>query len=121
MVAGGVASSAMRLLPAGTGLREVKTTCCYCGVGCGVIATTDGAQVLAVRGDPEHPANFGRLCSKGSALHLSAAPLVQQQVRALVPEMRSARGNARAHASWDDTLAFIAQKFATTIAMHGPD
>ncbi|MFT5644673.1 MAG: assimilatory nitrate reductase catalytic subunit, partial [Janthinobacterium sp.] len=51
----------------------------------------------------------------------SAAPLVQQQVRALVPEMRSARGNARAHASWDDTLAFIAQKFATTIAMHGPD
>jgi assimilatory nitrate reductase catalytic subunit len=104
-----------------TTLRDVKTTCCYCGVGCGVIATTDGAQVLAVRGDPDHPANFGRLCSKGNALHLTAAPLVQQQVRALIPELRKERGNERTRASWDDTLAFIAQKFASTILEHGPD
>ena len=102
-------------------LREVKTTCCYCGVGCGVIASTDGVQVLAVRGDPDHPANFGRLCSKGSALHLTSAPLVQQQVRALAPELRTERSSARASASWDDTLAFIAKKFASTIAKHGPD
>ena len=101
--------------------RDVKTTCCYCGVGCGVIATTDGEQVLAVRGDPDHPANFGRLCSKGSALHLTAQPLVQQQVRALAPEMRRQRDAQRAPASWDETLAFMAQKFAATIAAHGPD
>ncbi|MES3021032.1 MAG: molybdopterin-dependent oxidoreductase [Pseudomonadota bacterium] len=101
--------------------RDVKTTCCYCGVGCGVIATTDGVQVLAVRGDPDHPANFGRLCSKGSALHQSASPLLQQQVRALVPELRRARGEERAPASWDDTLEFMAQRFAATIAEHGPD
>ena len=46
----------------------VKTTCPYCGVGCGVLATPDGEGGAAIAGDPEHPANFGRLCSKGSAL-----------------------------------------------------
>ena len=45
-----------------------RTTCPYCGVGCGVLATPDGAGGLAVAGDPRHPANFGRLCVKGSAL-----------------------------------------------------
>jgi assimilatory nitrate reductase catalytic subunit len=101
--------------------RDVKTTCCYCGVGCGVIATTDGTQVTAVRGDPDHPANFGRLCSKGSSLHLSASPVLQQQVRALVPELRRKRGESRVAATWDETLAFLAQRFVATIAEHGPD
>ncbi len=101
--------------------REVKTTCCYCGVGCGVIASTDGVQVLAVRGDPDHPANFGRLCSKGSALHLTARPVLQQQVRALAPSMRTRRHADRHDASWDDTLGYVAQRFADTIAEHGPD
>ncbi|HEX7916775.1 hypothetical protein, partial [Rudaea sp.] len=55
--------------------RTTRSTCCYCGVGCGVLIETalddDGAEtIVGVRGDPEHPANFGRLCSKGSALHL---------------------------------------------------
>ena len=49
-------------------LRATKTTCPYCGVGCGVLATPDGAGGAAIAGDPDHPANFGRLCSKGSAL-----------------------------------------------------
>ncbi len=102
-------------------VRDVKTTCCYCGVGCGIVASTDGVQVLAVRGDPDHPANFGRLCSKGSSLHLSARPVLQQQVRAMVPELRTRRADARAPASWDDTLDFMAQKFAATISEHGPD
>jgi hypothetical protein len=57
-----------------TPTRHTKTTCCYCGVGCGVIIESDGAQVLGVRGDPEHPANSGLLCSKGSTLHLSVRP-----------------------------------------------
>src|SRR4029450_13901780 len=46
--------------------RDVKTLCPYCGVGCGLIATTDGSRVLRVRGDPRHPANFGQLCLKGA-------------------------------------------------------
>ncbi len=102
-------------------VAEIKTTCCYCGVGCGVLAQTDGEEILSVRGDPEHPANFGRLCTKGSTLHLSATKAIRQQVRALYPEMRGARGEVRQHSSWDDTLGHLAQKFAQTIREHGPD
>ncbi|MFC5476524.1 molybdopterin-dependent oxidoreductase [Paraherbaspirillum soli] len=101
--------------------HETKATCCYCGVGCGVIIETDGQQVTGVRGDPDHPANFGRLCSKGSTLHLTAQPLLQQQVRALQPEMRTDRNQPRRNASWDATLAYMAERFADTIARHGPD
>lgn len=48
---------------------QIKTTCPYCGVGCGVVASVEGERVTHVEGDGEHPANFGRLCVKGSALH----------------------------------------------------
>src|SRR5688572_2404849 len=50
--------------------KQVATTCCYCGVGCGVIAVSSNNTISSVRGDPAHPANFGRLCTKGAALHL---------------------------------------------------
>ncbi|QDZ26548.1 nitrate reductase [Noviherbaspirillum sp. UKPF54] len=102
-------------------LRESRTTCCYCGVGCGMIVEADGAQIVGVRGDPDHPANFGRLCTKGSTLHLTADPVLQQQVRALHPEMRAARGLPRARASWEDALDFVAKKIADTLREHGPD
>src|SRR5579864_5481582 len=46
--------------------RDVKTLCPYCGVGCGLVATTDGRRILRVRGDGDHPANFGKLCPKGA-------------------------------------------------------
>ena len=52
-------------------LKETKSTCCYCGVGCGVIIQSDQNKIINVVGDPDHPANYGRLCTKGSALHLS--------------------------------------------------
>jgi assimilatory nitrate reductase catalytic subunit len=100
---------------------ETKATCCYCGVGCGVLIQSDGQQVVGVRGDPEHPANFGRLCSKGSTLHLSAQPNIQKQVRALFPEMRLSRDQPRVRSDWELSLDFMAQRFADTIAKHGPD
>jgi assimilatory nitrate reductase catalytic subunit len=100
---------------------EVKTTCCYCGVGCGIIAQTDGRKIIGVRGDPDHPANFGRLCTKGSTLHLSAAPELQRQVRALYPELRTAREQERRRVTWDEVQNFISGKFAETIRKHGPD
>jgi assimilatory nitrate reductase catalytic subunit len=103
------------------GLKETKTTCCYCGVGCGVIVQSDGQQVLGVRGDPDHPANFGKLCTKGSTLHLSADPLLQQQARALHPELRETRAGKRHPASWQQTEEFLARRIADTIARHGPD
>ena len=102
-------------------MTETKATCCYCGVGCGVLIQSDGQQVVGVRGDPEHPANFGRLCSKGSTLHLSAQPNIQKQVRALSPEMRLSRDQPRVRSDWDLSLDFMAQRFADTIAEHGPD
>ena len=74
--------------------RETRSTCPYCGVGCGVIIEHDGTQISGVRGDPEHPANFGRLCSKGSTLHLTAAHHVTQQTRLLQPLRRATRGSA---------------------------
>ena len=98
-------------------MNEVKTTCPYCGVGCGVLATTNGTNITAVRGDPDHPANFGRLCTKGSTLHLTTTPYG----RALHPEMRAARGDDRKQVSWDVALDTLVDKFADTIAEHGPD
>jgi assimilatory nitrate reductase catalytic subunit len=102
-------------------MTESKATCCYCGVGCGVIVQSDGEKIIGVRGDPDHPANFGRLCTKGSTLHLTANPVLQQQARALFPEMRATRDATRERASWDTTMDFIARKFAATIREHGTD
>lgn len=100
---------------------DIKTTCCYCGVGCGIIASTDGKDITAVRGDPDHPANFGRLCTKGSSLHLTMQPALQQQARLLAPRLRMTREALRADTTWEAAQEFLAQKFADTIREHGPD
>ena len=71
-------------------MAETKSTCCYCGVGCGVVIEHEAGRITGVRGDPDHPANFGRLCTKGSTLHLSAAPETLA-ARALHPELRASR------------------------------
>jgi assimilatory nitrate reductase catalytic subunit len=94
----------------------VRTACPYCGVGCGVLATPDGAGGAAIAGDPEHPANFGRLCSKGSALGETLA----LESRLLHPMMLT-RAGAYARVSWDDALDAVAQGFARIAAEHGPD
>jgi len=96
---------------------ETKATCPYCGVGCGVIIEHDGARMSGVRGDPEHPANFGRLCTKGATLHLSA----RLETRLLHPELRPAKGEPRLRASWRQAIAGAAARFAQAIHAHGPD
>jgi assimilatory nitrate reductase catalytic subunit len=98
-------------------MAETRSTCCYCGVGCGVIIEHAADRILGVRGDPEHPANFGRLCSKGVTLHLTAT----RQGRALYPELRATRAVPRRRASWDDALDVAAERFGTIIREHGPD
>ncbi len=100
---------------------ETRTSCPYCGVGCGVIATTEAGRITAVRGDPEHPANFGRLCTKGSTLHLTAAPHIQQQVRALQPLRRAQRAAPFEPVGWDAALDEVADRLGQTISAHGPD
>ncbi len=89
----------------------VKTTCAYCGVGCGIVATVTGPHAVEIKGDPDHPANFGRLCSKGSHLGETVGP----DGRLLYPMVDGQRAN------WDDALDRVAGAIRDTIAAHGPD
>ncbi len=101
--------------------KETKSTCPYCGVGCGVIIESQGVQITGVRGDPDHPANFGRLCTKGSTLHLTASAPITQQTRLLQPMRREHRGETPKAISWDNALDFAVTSFAQIINEHGPD
>lgn len=94
----------------------IRSTCPYCGVGCGVLARPDGHGGAAISGDPDHPSNFGRLCSKGSALGetLGLAP------RLLHPMLRAADGSLQ-QIAWDTAIDRVASGFAETLAKHGPD
>ena len=100
---------------------ETRTTCPYCGVGCGVIIESTGAQITGVRGDPDHPANYGRLCTKGSTLHHTATAAVTLQTRLLHPMQRLQRGQAPERASWDHASGMATRKFAQVVRDHGPD
>lgn len=92
-------------------MTERRTTCPYCGVGCGIIAKREADGDVSVRGDPEHPANFGRLCSKGLAL----AETLSLDDRVLFPEIH------RERATWNSALDLVAKKFSETIAQYGSD
>jgi len=94
----------------------VRTTCPYCGVGCGVLAKPDGRGGAVIAGDPEHPANFGKLCSKGSAL----GETLGLATRLLHPMQRQADGTLQ-RVSWDRALDAVAQGFLRTVERHGPD
>ncbi|MEM6307839.1 MAG: molybdopterin-dependent oxidoreductase, partial [Pseudomonadota bacterium] len=84
-----------------------RTTCPYCGVGCGVLAGADGT----IQGDADHPANYGRLCSKGAAL----GETIDLDGRLLTPMVHGAP------TSWDTALDLVAHNFRTAIRDHGPD
>jgi assimilatory nitrate reductase catalytic subunit len=88
----------------------VRTTCPYCGVGCGVLATRQG-NAVTISGDPDHPANFGRLCSKGAAL----GETVDLEDRLLYPEIQGQR------VSWEQALDAVAAGLRQVIKQHGPE
>ena len=98
-------------------VTETRSTCCYCGTGCGVIVQSVGDRIVGVEGDPDHPANFGRLCTKGNTLHLAAV----KTGRALVPMLRQQRADPRTPTTWDNALDTAADRFARIIDEHGPD
>ncbi|SFQ96733.1 nitrate reductase [Poseidonocella sedimentorum] len=95
----------------GMELPAIRSTCAYCGVGCGVLLRPDGQGGALVTGDPDHPANFGRLCSKGSAL----GETLGLEGRLLRPRIGAD------DTDWDTALDLVATRFADTIAEHGPD
>jgi assimilatory nitrate reductase catalytic subunit len=88
-------------------MSPVCTTCPYCGVGCGVLASPDGT----IEGDPDHPSNFGRLCSKGAAL----GETIDLDGRLLAPSVGGV------NVGWDEALNLVAAKFTAAIRDHGPD
>lgn len=89
--------------------QDVKTTCPYCGVGCGVLASIDEAGIVSVKGDMQHPANYGRLCSKGTAL----AETVYLQERLLYPEINDQQ------VTWEQATETVANRFSDIINQFG--
>jgi assimilatory nitrate reductase catalytic subunit len=81
-------------------MKAVRTTCPYCGVGCGVAATLTGERTVEIKGDADHPANRGRLCSKGT--HLGET--VGLEGRLLHPMIGDRR------VSWDKALDLVRRR-----------
>jgi ferredoxin-nitrate reductase len=96
----------------------VKTTCSYCGVGCGIIVKKDAENKVLVEADPDHPVSQGMLCSKGMNLHYVVNDTSD---RILYPEMRWSRSHPRERVSWDDALDRAASVFKSIIKKYGPD
>src|SRR3977135_2108380 len=94
----------------------IASICPYCGVGCGLLAQPDGRGGVAIAGDPDHPANLGRLCSKGSALGETGG----LAGRLLHPMLRGTDG-VLARTGWTQALDHVADGFRRTIAREGPD
>ncbi|SEQ55290.1 ferredoxin-nitrate reductase [Hyunsoonleella jejuensis] len=97
---------------------KVKTTCSYCGVGCGIVVKKDNNNKVFVEGDKDHPVNKGMLCSKGMNLHYVANDTSD---RIMYPEMRWSRSHPRERVSWDDALDRAASVFKSIIKKYGPD
>ncbi|TYA78469.1 nitrate reductase [Seonamhaeicola marinus] len=98
--------------------NEVKTTCSYCGVGCGIIVKKDNNNKVIVEGDKDHPVNKGMLCSKGMNLHYVANDTSD---RILYPEMRWSKSHPLERVTWDTALDRAASVFKSIIKKHGPD
>ncbi len=97
---------------------KIKTTCSYCGVGCGIIVTNDAKNGVMVEGDKDHPVNKGMLCSKGMNLHYVVNDTSD---RILYPEMRGSKNYPLERVSWDTALDRAAAVFTSIIKKHGPD
>jgi assimilatory nitrate reductase catalytic subunit len=88
-----------------------RTTCPYCGVGCGIVASRTGERSIDVKGDPDHPANRGKLCSKGT--HLGET--VGLEGRLLYPEVDGIRSG------WNEALDLVANGLREAIENYGPE
>lgn len=96
--------------------RWVRSTCPYCGVGCGVEAGVKGDKLVAIRGDGTHSANFGKLCPKPAGL-----PEAIHSPDRLIHPLRRTAGGEMERVSWDDALDEVAGRLGETIEQHGPE
>jgi ferredoxin-nitrate reductase len=95
-----------------------KTTCSYCGVGCGIVVKKDKKGKIVVEGDKDHPVNKGMLCSKGMNLHYA---MQDTSDRLLYPEMRWSRNHPTERVTWDVAINRAAAVFKSIIQTYGPD
>jgi ferredoxin-nitrate reductase len=95
-----------------------KSTCSYCGVGCGIVVKKDRRNNIVVEGDKDHPVNKGLLCSKGMNLHYA---MQDKTDRLLYPEMRWSRNHPRLRVGWSTAIKRAAAVFKSIIENHGPD
>ncbi|ABV87130.1 molybdopterin-dependent oxidoreductase [Shewanella pealeana] len=100
-------------------MSECRTTCAYCGVGCGVQITTDASShgEMTLAGDPEHTANRGDLCAKG----LSLLEGINLPNKLLYPRVKGNEVQAYSRVSWPAAIEEISEKFADVIEKYGPD
>ncbi|MDX2189726.1 MAG: molybdopterin-dependent oxidoreductase [Bacteroidota bacterium] len=98
--------------------KTFKTTCSYCGVGCGIEVTKESNNKISLKGDKDNPANKGMLCSKGMNLHYT---VMDHSDRIFYPEMRWNRNQQRQRVSWDQALDRTVAVFKTFIEKYGPD
>ncbi|MEZ0453136.1 molybdopterin-dependent oxidoreductase [Sphingobacterium thalpophilum] len=98
--------------------NTLRSTCCYCGVGCGVKIAVEKDNSVTVVGDPDHPVNHGKLCSKGMNLQYTVNDRTD---RLLYPQMRHHRSSPLQPVSWDEALERAAAVFSTLIDKYGPD
>ena len=92
-----------------------KSVCRFCGTGCGVMIGHKGDQIVALRGDPEHPTTKGLVCAKS----LFLPKIVHSKDRLKTPMLR--QDGKFVPVSWDKAMDVMADKFAKVIKKHGPD
>ena len=97
----------MTAIARGEETRWERSYCPYCGVGCGLRVALRGSSLVKIKGDPEHPANYGEICAK--AAHL--APTVNPAGRLLYPQVRERRDGALQRVSWPRALAYTPARF----------
>ncbi|MCR5887320.1 molybdopterin-dependent oxidoreductase [Hymenobacter sp. J193] len=96
----------------------VASTCCYCGVGCGVLVKPEKSGDVTVTGNPDYPVNRGALCSKGLNLQYTVN---DRSDRLLFPQMRYSKSRPLQRVSWNEALERTAAVFKTFIEQYGPE
>src|SRR5690606_41666827 len=98
--------------------EKYKSTCSYCGVGCGIVIHKDKKGKVFVEGDKDNPVNRGMLCSKGMNLHYT---MMDTSDRLMRPQMRWSKNHPLQDVSWDVAMKRAAAVFKSIIKTYGPD
>ncbi|WP_176084714.1 molybdopterin-dependent oxidoreductase [Martelella sp. HB161492] len=99
------------------GVNSEKSACPYCGVGCGVVLSVKDGKITGISGDRSHPANGGRLCTKGKTAHQA----ISAPGRLEAPLVRSRRDEQRRPLAMPEAIAEAARRLNRIADRHGPD